>query len=433
MCGVSKFNYLLRVIKPSLMREVARLFDHDITSTTRTKLEIDGKSAHDDETWKNAKRQIRLPTRMGGLGLPSQRHVSPIAYFSALAATVEYTSKKKITLYSTSSTAGQINKQTKEEIAQCLKDIRSSTEEKNILVHIPDSEDNFQNFYQPHPNSNNESVPKTKGLQHLLTAAMHYTHAVRLQKSGPQDKEQKGKFGARLNSVNAPKASTWLNTIPTESHLTLSDFQYRIAVRNRLGLKPLNIMPKTCADCGSELDIHCDHYLTCRFRRKNELNTRHDQVAKFIHKSIQIAGGCATLEPSHLERENRKRPDLDILLDGNRILADVSIVHPTAPSHYEQAAKKPLITAESMEKTKITKYTNVTQQHNCTFIPIVLESFGGMPQKCLEFISRLSIFSEQNSNLHGWRDIAEDLSAGIAIAIQRGNGMAAKACLISSC
>jgi hypothetical protein len=355
-----------------------------------------------------------------------------MAYFSALASTVEYTSKKKISLYSTSSTAGQLNNKTKTEIEKCLDSIRSVTKETKIIDLLPDSVDDFQTFYQPHPNSNDESIPKTKGLQHIFTTAMHHTNATRLQEAGPLDEEEKKRFNARLNAVNAPESSTWLNTTPTESHLTLSDFQYKIAVRNRLGLKPINIMPNVCADCGSAMDIHCDHFLTCISRRKRELNTRHDQVAKFIQKTVVMTGGCATIEPSHLERESRKRPDLDIQLDGNRILIDVSIVHPTAPSHYNLASKKPLVTAENMEKTKLTKYTDIARYHNCTFIPIVLESYGGMPQKCLEFISTLSIFSEQNTNLYGWRDIAKDLKAGIAIAIQRGNGMAAKACLISS-
>src|SRR6185437_7345038 len=102
-------------------------------------------------------------------------------------------------------------------------------------------------------------------------------------------------------------------------------------------------------DCGSAMDIHCDHFLTCISRRKRELNTRHDQVAKCIQKTVVMTGGCAIIEPSHLERESRKRPDLDIQLDGNRILMDVSIVHPTAPSHYNLASKKPLVTAENME------------------------------------------------------------------------------------
>ena len=73
----------------------------------------------------------------------------------------------------------------------------------------------------------------------------------------------------------------------------------------------------------------------------------------------------------------------------------------------------------------------MASNHDCTFIPIVLESYGGMPMKCFEFISTLSIFSEQNANLHGWRNIAKDLAAGMAIAVQRGNGMAARACLVS--
>jgi hypothetical protein len=431
MSGVSKFNYFMRIIRPTVMSDLAGHLDKDIHWTMKKKLDINRNSAPRPQAWKNAKIQMRLPTRMGGLGLSSLKDISPIAYFSAVAATVEYTSRKNINLHSISSTAGQLNTQIKNELGRCLDYIRSSTEEKNILDYIPTSADTFQSYYQPYPNSNDGSIPKTKGLQSLLTTAMHHTHALQLKKSGPIERDEKTRHDARLNAVNAPGSSTWINTIPTENHLTLSNFQYSTAVRNRLGLKPLNIMPDSCADCGRAMDVHSDHYLACPNRMKNELNTRHNQVAHFIHRTVITAGGCAIIEPTHLDRESRKRPDLEIVLDGNRIFADVSIVHPTAPSHCEQAARRPLASAESMEKTKINKYSNMASNHDCTFIPIVLESYGGMPMKCFEFISTLSIFSEQNANLHGWRNIAKDLAAGMAIAVQRGNGMAARACLIS--
>ena len=152
--------------------------------------------------------------------------------------------------------------------------------------------------------------------------------------------------------MTAPGSHVWVNTVPTEPHLSLSDFQYRTAIRTRLGLKPLDIMPRACADCRSPMDINCDHFLICSYRRKAELNTRHDQVAKFIHSAVNLAGGCAVLEPIHLNRETRKRTDLDVQLGSVRTLIDVSIVHPTAPSHRQRAARAPLEAAKTMVNVK---------------------------------------------------------------------------------
>ena len=96
-----------------------------------------------------------------------------------------------------------------------------------------------------------------------------------------------------------------------------------------------------------------DHFLTCQFRRKNELNKRHDQIANCIAGIVRGVGGCAKLEPSHMDRESRKRVDLDVLLDSKRILMDVTVIHPTAPTHRNTAATKPLQAAQKaiLQKT----------------------------------------------------------------------------------
>ena len=139
--------------------------------------------------------------------------------------------------------------------------------------------------------------------------------------------------------------------------------QDRTAVRKRLGLNPLDIMPKYCAGCGADMTSNSDHFLTCQFRRKNELNKRHDQIANCIANCIagivREVGGCAKLEPSHMDRESRKRVDLDVLLDSKRILIDVTVIHPTAPSHRHAAAMKPCQAAQKPKRRKTKKYPEI--------------------------------------------------------------------------
>jgi hypothetical protein len=237
-------------------------------------------------------------------------------------------------------------------------------------------------------------------------------------------------MGKEYSDVGYISSHTWTNTLPTESYLQLTDFQYKIATRTRLGLKPLPILPQTCADCQSPMDSHCDHFLTCVYRRKNELNIRHDQISNLIARIVKMVGGCATVEPLHLNRENRQRTDLEVHLDDYKALIDVSVVHPTAPSYLTLASKGPLEVAKRAANLKRKKYLDLIKSNdNCNFIPFVVETYGGMCSESINFNTIVANFADRNNSPHSWRNVSMDICASVSIAIQRGNGMAARSCL----
>ena len=56
---------------------------------------------------------------------------------------------------------------------------------------------------------------------------------------------------------------------------------------------------------------------------------------------------------------------------------DVTIVNPTAPSNLVHAQRM-LGAATEAEKRKIRKYDELSSQQNYTFIPFVIETYGGI-------------------------------------------------------
>jgi hypothetical protein len=430
LCGIPRFSYLLRTVRPAVMRNAALLFDMDVASASRAILKIGPPSAQTPQDWDNAKTQMTLPLRMGGLGLPLMAAMTDIAYISSLAASVETTTSHQITMHSVSHLAGDFTPALRDVVHRSLHAIRAQVRGEGALSLLPTDDADFQSFYRPRPQASSISEPKTKGMQHTLWEAASKAMAEGLHDSGPPEGAPHDQFTSRLNAVSAPGSHTWITTIPSTPHLSLSDFQYRAATRMRLGLKPMDIMPRTCSDCGHQMDTDIDHFLTCIKRRRTDINTRHDQVALFIAQAVRLAGGSAILEPGHLNHDDRKRADLDVRMDQSRALVDVAIVHPTAPSHCHTGAVSQLGVAKRAVRIKTAKYSLISHANQCPFVPFVMETYGGMTQESAEFCTSISLFAEQYLNPLCWKSLVRDLFAGVSIAIQRGNGIAARSCLV---
>ena len=136
------------------------------------------------------------------------------------------------------------------------------------------------------------------------------------------------------------------------------------------------------------------------------------------------AGIVARIEPSGLSEDERIRPDLQLLMDQYNKFVDVTIVHPTAPSHLKQAQTQ-LRTAHDACESKKNKYKNVSQQHQAEFIPFALESYGGISEAALQLIQEISVFASDHLSAWTKEEIVENLNSAIACAVQRGNAIAA--------
>src|ERR1700722_10473929 len=81
---------------------------------------------------------------------------------------------------------------------------------------------------------------------------------------------------ARLLGVTAPGASVWLTTAPTTPALSLTNSEYQICSKLRLGLPPLPL-PSDCASCKSKNTCPSDplHPLVCVGQKGRTITARH--------------------------------------------------------------------------------------------------------------------------------------------------------------
>ena len=83
----------------------------------------------------------------------------------------------------------------------------------------------------------------------------------------------------------------------------------------------------------------------------------------------------AETQPKDLWLDDNKTPDIDLILGGRRILVDVAVVHPCAPS-YAVEAHNPLGGSATMVLTKDEKYANLADSLGAEVVPVVIETFG---------------------------------------------------------
>ena len=121
--------------------------------------------------------------------------------------------------------------------------------------------------------------------------------------------------------------------------LRLSDVEYAVAARLNLNLRPfparaMAALPEHCPLCThrhtrAPISFYDDpwHSLTCTNLIKGELSRRHDAVVNAIGRVAWMVGGQVKREVEGLDADSRKRPDLEIVFPGRRLLSDVVVSH----------------------------------------------------------------------------------------------------------
>ena len=68
---------------------------------------------------------------------------------------------------------------------------------------------------------------------------------------------------------------------------------------------------------------------------------------------------------------------------GERLLLDVSVTHPAAPTSSRRPLR-PLVAAQQREREKVRKYGELATMEHATFIPLVVESTGALSLATLD-------------------------------------------------
>jgi hypothetical protein len=261
-----------------------------------------------------------------------------------------------------------------------------------------------------------------RGLQHLQRELSHSMErkaaAAILQQCTPHQK-------ATVVASGAPWANSFL-ALPLERMQSLPhDSAHAVYTRLRLGDAPVANLPPRCF-CGQELANDPWHFLSCNRLKSTTITYRHDLIKQTLADWIRRVGGSAEVEPRGLwAREDGgdgRQPDIRAVLGGLVFLLDVAVVHPTSAGRIgTPTSLTELGTSTQMEAIKINRYTELARHERATFVPFVVETFGGFGREARKFCTLLSRFAEGASDVYTSTDVMLNLRADIAHAIQRGN------------
>jgi hypothetical protein len=265
-CALPRLNYLSRVLPPAITRDTLVKFDHEVISTVYRKLNMRPTSLTAAQL-----KHLRLPIRMGGLGIRALAEISSMAYFACTAAAAPFIKQTLKPLLAARGIAEPA-------IAATLTASPQQQHVDNAFKHMvehnnakalqsggtfpKDALDFWRMF-------SGDTLPH---LQRLYTA--NHESAV-MRKLAQDDKT----LAIRVMSCTSRHASRWLTTFPRTPHHQLPNADFEVAVRLRLGAPLFDHAPLSCI-CKSDVSEQKSpgHMLVCRELRGVPLMQRHNIV-----------------------------------------------------------------------------------------------------------------------------------------------------------
>ena len=170
------------------------------------------------------------------------------------------------------------------------------------------------------------------------------------------------------------------------------------AIKLRLNLPPSNTMPTHC-HCGSDLSTDPWHILSHSAGQADSI-WRHDSIRDAISAVAQLAGGRCWKEPRfQIQHRDDCHTDLRVALGSELFYIDVAVVHPTSSSYLNRSCTSRLAAARAQVAIKQAKYDALCEAENATFIPFVVETFGGFCKEAKAFVNKLARHAELASNV----------------------------------
>lgn len=243
---------------------------------------------------------------------------------------------------------------------------------------------------------------------------------------------------ARANACKARGASAWLMTIPHPDYpeLRISNLDFRLAVRHRMGLLPSDTMPAHCA-CGrqiADMDYHTQvsHFHGCPYQKRRGMDMRHGFVRDALTAILREAGTPCLSEDHYRDHD---WPDVEIFfppcpsLPVPRVICDVAVTCPTTRSSLRRAHTQ-LSCATRMQEIKVNRYRHLTMEAGATVatsLPLVFESYGGLaPLSVILLGQAVRAYAHIHNAPMTPLEFSRRLRQRLSIALQRGNALIAK-------
>eukprot|EP00760_Papus_ankaliazontas_P013937 PhM_4_TR15924/c3_g5_i3/m.54464 len=190
---------------------------------------------------------------------------------------------------------------------------------------------------------------------------------------------------ARIAACTATGASTYLST----PHLTgawLAARQFVVSLQLRLGLA-VGTLGMPCLQCGTPMDAYGAHALTCM--RGGVRHHSHNAVRDYVY--THAARGLMQPLREHMCFPNGQER-MDIVLrtgfGGKHALLDVAVTFPLRDEALEHPG--PGEAANRYQERKWRAYGAKLDRATQTFVPVVVDTFGGFGDQCRETLSRVA-------------------------------------------
>jgi len=401
------------------MTDQATAMDEMVLSTAKELLDLTSQRERKSKVIK----QLQAPLRFGGHGLTSAVESAHTAYYcSVLSCSSMPHIQQELQSWSTQTSAQASSppqsSMLHQHLDECISNIKTTiTGTDSNLVRpdlVPSSASEIIPHYQQH-----QVVPF---VQQEVTAI---SNKLQLQAAVAEAEAEGDETTlARLLGVTAPGASDWLTTDPSSPALSLSNIQYQISSKIRLGLPPLPL-PSDCASCHTQDACALDplHPLVCIGQKGTKITHRHDGATDAVHVSTIHAGGLSYKEPRDLSGNgDHTRPDLQLVLNGRQLLVDVTIRHPACKTNIMHgSARQQLAAAHKGEAEKKAKYAAMAKTQQAEFLPFAVETYGGLGKAARKLRKRIASSAEEGPQMLSEKEVMRELRGSVAIAVQKGN------------
>ena len=277
-----------------------------------------------------------------------------------------------------------------------------------------------------------------------------------------------------LTAAGAPHASAWLTAAPTEPAYRLSDAAFRLATRHRLGLAPRDTMLLEECVCkrGTAFVTDPDHLHSCKVTGSRAATHRHDCITQVLYTLAREVGfqavrepmdhirpsdearathGTATATLTHQPAALRSNPartsaptsspsrpapltcddedieshyfrhaDLLLTKHDKQLYIDVAVIRPTKASallNCTAARNVALSATQPIARAKTRKYAAICKANRYTFVPFVVETYGGIGRQAEKLLDTLSEYATDRSK----REFMQDAHTRIAVSLQQSN------------
>ena len=377
--SLPKVMFLLRCLDTTEHTDLLQSFD----STTRGALSRILGSPVTDTQWDQAK----LPVSMGGLGLRAAEDHASVAYASSLLS-----SHTMINKLLGRANDDDIQPSLPQPILDDISLKQGEAVDTESLIGVPQR----------------AACLKVDLLnQSLLLNSI--------------SEEGEARETARMASLGLPHSGSWLSVVPSPAlglHLRAAEFT--AALRYRLGI-PIYTSEGPCPACCLPSDVMGDHALGCA--KNSERIARHNLLRDLIFETASNAALAPLKEERHLLPGTAARPG-DVLLrrwsDGKDAALDVTVTSPLAPSNLAAAAANPGGALAKAYQRKVRDTAQACLERGLVFLPIALETLGGMHQVTVAQLKKLGTALARHSGSDE-RETTSQLFQRVSLHLQRGN------------